>query len=49
MAWLEWLLMGVGIAVAWRVCRRGMAEMDALDASEESWKSLVMMEWEEGR
>ena len=49
MAWLEWLLMGAGLVVALGVCVRGVREMDDLDASEESWKSIQFMEWEEGR
>jgi hypothetical protein len=48
-AWLEYMLLGAACLKAWQVCRRGMIEMEELDANEESWKSIVNLEIEEGR
>lgn len=46
---LIYMALGATLAGAWRVLRRAVHEMDDLDAIEESWKSIMFMEYEEGR
>ena len=43
-----WFAFGMLGAVAWSVLRRAMAEMAELDASEESWKSIMFLEENKG-
>ena len=44
MPWV-YMLLGAWMAESFRVCRRGVREMDALD----SWGSIMELERKEGR
>jgi hypothetical protein len=39
--WWAYMLLGAGLLKAFQVCQVGIIEMEALDANEESWKSIM--------